>query len=214
MGILYKTLDMESGGGRYQLVLHDSGGPQVLASGPAMEVRSASFPSCGLELTGAPHFAHRLPWATRGGRFVVARSEAYELDLFEGARSVLRVVRDVPGREITRARALAELEDYRIGDCRVPPAEALRGFGYVGKLSAVADMRISPSGEFWVLRGKLKGEQQKVDIFRPDGTYVGTTIESPFPAVFMSDDRIVAISLDALGVPILTAYKIVRGRIP
>lgn len=74
---------------------------------------------------------------------------------------------------------------------------------------AVRDIIGAPDGSFWVARG-IK-DHRVIDVFDPDGAYVGTLPEgTPFPAAFRGGD-VVAVERDELDIPRVTVYRIARS---
>ena len=63
---------------------------------------------------------------------------------------------------------------HRGSDCFVSVDEAVRGRGYESVLQPIGDLRISPAGEIWVLRGRIKDEPTIIDIFSKTGEHLGT----------------------------------------
>jgi hypothetical protein len=124
----------------------------------------------------------------------------------------MRIERNLPPRRVTTSIALRQLDDFSIGDCHIPAREALSGFGHAETISVIDDIRIAPSGDIWVRRSALAGEDEKIDVFDKRGEYRGTILNMPFPAAFVTENLMVAISKDALEVPSITAYRIQRQR--
>lgn len=181
-------------------------------TGPAL--RRADFPSCGQRGTlVSPLFAPELLWDSQDGRVAVNAGAPYVIDVYEGNRLVRSVRRDLAPREATDAMALRELGDglyFGAVDCTIPPGEALRGHGYAEVLPEVAALALSPGGELWVLRGAVKGEPNRIDVFRSDGGFRGTLpAGTPFPAAFLPDDRIATVELDSMDVPVVAVYRVV-----
>ena len=71
-------------------------------------------------------------------------------------------------------------------------------------------MLISPNGEIWILRDRVKGEPTLVDIFTITGDLVGALPPgAPFPAAFSGPNRMLAIGSDEFG-STLAMYRIDR----
>lgn len=215
-GVAYRSLYKDAGEleGYELTLLASDGARRVLARAPAVLWHTANFPSCNaFQITVPPLFAPVLPWAQRAGTIVVAEEPAYSILVIRDGSVVRRIVRDIPARRVTREMALLELAaGWTVNGCQVDPEPALREMGHAEHLPAIAALRIAPSGEIWVKRGRVADEPALTDVFTPEGRYLGTLpVGTPYPDAFLSPDSFVTISTDEMDVPRLTAYRIVRG---
>ena len=125
---------------------------------------------------------------------------------------MLSIRRAMTMREVDRSDALREVADglpIPVVDCTVPAEEVVLGRGYVDVLPAIAGVAFAPTGDLWVSRSRVRGEDRIVDIYSADGSYTGTLpANSPFPAAFLSNGEFVAIELDEHDVPRLVLYHI------
>ena len=65
----------------------------------------------------------------------------------------------------------------------------------------VSRLALGPDGTLWVERYDVGENPQPIDIFDPDGHYVGTLPDdSPFPVGFLPDGRILVSERDDLDV--------------
>jgi len=188
---------------------------RTLARFTSAPLRPADFPTCGQQGTlVAPLFSPELVWDATGGRVAVTTGTAYVIDLYEEGNRVRSVRRDVPPRPVTREMALRHVGDgvhFGAVDCTIPPAEAVRGYGYGEVLPGVEAVSLSPEGEVWALRGRVADEPGRTDVFGSDGAYLGTLPPgSPFPAAFLPEGRIVAVETDSLDVPVVAVYRVIR----
>lgn len=189
-------------------------GVQRLASGRRSDQRIAEFPSCGLAGMALPRiFEPQVSWDARARRLAVVGGIAYDIQVFEDHLPVLRIQRDIAPRPVTEEMAAAEVGDStRINQsCVVSGEEAVRRMGTANYLAAVTDVRVSPKGHVWALRGRTGAEPAMIDLFGPAGDYMGTLPPgSPFPTVVVSDDRILVADTDEYDVATLTTYRVVR----
>lgn len=124
-----------------------------------------------------------------------------------------------PLKEATRELALQELaEGFRIdfgqGMCTIAAAEMVDGRGFAPLVPWIQQVTLSPTGEAWVLRKEVgPNAQGPIDVFDPSGAYVGTLLQgTPFPLVFLDDDRFAAAETDELDITRLVVYTIGRER--
>jgi hypothetical protein len=84
--------------------------------------------------------------------------------------------------------------------------------GFAPVLPLVGALTLAPDGSLWVRRGMVKGDAPVIDVFDPEGTYLGTLPPgSPFPTAFTPRGDVVAIEKDDLDVDHLVVYRVVRG---
>ena len=71
------------------------------------------------------------------------------------------------------------------GRCAVSTREAAERVGYAELVPYVKDLVLARTGELWVLRRTPEPRITRIDVFSPEGEYVGTLpAGSPFPATF------------------------------
>ena len=173
------------------------------------------FAPCGRSVSYPKLFEPRISWDYNDGMLAVAEDSLYVVHLLEEGTPPVRIERDVLPRPVTASMARRELGGMAIWaqiteQCGVSLHQVLEGLGYSRYLQAVADVRVSPSGEIWALRAGLHDEPQAIDVFSGTGEHLGTLPPgSPFPAAFAPPNRIVAIGYDEFG-PTLTAYRMSR----
>lgn len=188
---------------------------RTLARFTSAPLRPADFPSCGQQGTlVAPLFSPELLWSAAGRQVAVTTDAAYVIDVHQGGDRARSVRRDVPPRPVTQEMALRHVGDgvhFGAVECTIPPAEAVRGYGYGEVLPSLEAVSLSPEGEVWALRGRVADEPGRTDVFGSDGAYLGTLPPgSPFPAAFLPDGGIVAVEMDYLDVPVVAVYRVIR----
>lgn len=198
------------------LLRSDDEPPRELAAVSRPRPQMVRYPGC-VSIPFDPLFSPRLTWASSGHRLVFSTSEAYSLTVSEADGSRRFVRRDLEPREVDAGIALRELGDGKEvrtpgGTCRIEPADELEGRGFNQRLPIVDELAVSPSGEIWVQRRTFKGEAPKIDVFAPEGTYLGTLEAEAdvFPDAFVTDSLILVKTADELDVEHVTALRVHR----
>ena len=172
--------------------------------------------SACVRITLPPLFEREIVWDARGDRIVWQVGERYRITVLEADGDRLSLRRRTPVREIDRETALAQLgEGAKVttpeGTCRLDPEERLEGRGFHSTLPPLERLVLTPSGGVWAVRYALRGEEPAVDVFDPEGGYVGTLPPgTPVPVVFLSADTFLAEETDDVGVERLVSYRILR----
>lgn len=216
-GVLFATFESrDDASTRLGLLSWSPDTAQTLARFTSAALRPADFPTCGQQgALVSPVFSPDLVWDAEGARVAVNTAAPYVIDLYEENRLARSIRRGVAPREVTEEMALRHVGEglyFGAVDCTIPPAEAVRGHGYADVLPGVTALRLSPEDEVWALRGHVRDEPNRIDVFRSDGSYLGTLPPgAPVPAAFLPGDRIVAVERDSLDVPVIVAYQVVRS---
>jgi hypothetical protein len=129
----------------------------------------------------SPLFNPTITWSASGARVLVNAGTGYDLHLYEGARPVAVVRREVPSRAPT-VEDVRELypEGYQVrfgGDqpaCVVPVEEVMRGFGVAPVYPAVHDLTLLNDGTMWVQRNPRAAATPVIDVFASNGAYAGS----------------------------------------
>ena len=189
------------------------GGVERLASGPMQVSRHMEAPDCIRGMIFPQVFQPTLAWDLRGDVLAVASDSIYLIDVFHGDERVTRIERhDVQRRRVTRSMAEREEDEElvwgRHRDCIVSSDQLIDGMGYAEHLQPIVDVRLAPTGEVWVLRGRVKDEPTMIDIYARDGESLGTLAPgSPFPAAFLPTGEVLAIGEGEFG-RTLALYRI------
>lgn len=194
-----------------------------------VEVADASFArtqmviyeACGGGLNFPRLFEAGIEWAPAGDSVVVSRRPTYELEVYEGTDLVRRFGRDLPPRDATRALAIQELGEgmtftFQSVACTIPPDEMVDGRGFAPLIPWIRKVALAPSGEAWVRRwGVGPKAEEPIDVFDETGEYVGSLPSgSPFPLVFLGNDRFGAAETDELDITRLVVYRVLRDNPP
>lgn len=177
------------------------------------------YPSCGMGLRLPPLLVPEVSWDAHGSEIAVSASAEYRVDLLNGASSGVRSVRrDLPQVEATRDLAAQELGDgfvIRRGSnpCIIPTTEMVEKRGYGDVVPRIDRVALSPAGDLWVQRRVLGSRGTgPIDVFDPDGTYLGTLPpDFPFPVVFASQGRMGAAVRDDLDIERLAVGRVRKG---
>lgn len=183
-------------------------GPTVTST-----VSFVTYESCRVRMTQPPLFESDLVWASNGLGTIVVSGPTYSVEVFEGTNLVAIVRRDLEPEAATEAvlaRVLGDGQPWEIGgtECVIPPDEIIEQRGYDPTVPLVESLAIAPSGELWVKRRTIGSEERAIDIFAPDGEYIGTApSDSPFPAGFLPDGRLLTIEKDSFDVERVILYS-------
>lgn len=150
-----------------------------------------------------PLFSPTVTWSASGPRVLANQGPDYTLWLYEGRRPVASVRRTVRPRAPTVDDVRAEHpEGYKVsfgGDrppCITPVEEVMKGFGVAAVFPAVHDLVLLPDGTIWVQRTPRAATEQVIDVFAPDGAYVGTTRGMKLPVGLLPNGQMLVPRFD------------------
>lgn len=174
--------------------------------------------SCG-PLALPPAFEPRVVWAAAGDQVVSSDDATHSIRVFDGSRLAAIWRRDLPMIQSTLELAAWEFgrgDSLRVRiasfQCVVPADEAARKLGYAGVAPSVVDLSVAPDGGVWARRRTHVPGEFLTDVFSATGAYVGTLpSESPFPALFRSNDEIVVVETDEFDLPHVVVYRMLGG---
>jgi hypothetical protein len=153
-----------------------------------------------MTINGGPKmFSANIVWAVHHGRIVAAKESEYSVSVFETARLIAIVRRQTP-RVNARTKDVERL--YPKGtwfgrrDCPVDGETLATQFGIEPVLPVIGGVHAAPDGSLWVERFTFPDEDTRVDVFEPDGSYLGTLVGIGKPAGFLSGGRFVALVRD------------------
>jgi hypothetical protein len=204
-------------GGLAGLYRANSSGGSVLLESADPPTKSIELKSCGMSFSGMPPLlAPSYRWDAQLNRIALAREAAYDIAVYDEARLIRRIRRDIESRAATAALAQQDVgEGMRVGteggERVCSPDEVVQQRGFAPTIPAISRIALAPDGALWVRRGGVKGEALPIDVFASDGSYEGTLPpETPFPAAFLSNDRIATVVKDEMDVGRIVVYEIKR----
>jgi hypothetical protein len=173
-------------------------------------------PSCGMRLMMPQIFQHRPDWRSAGDRVLYNSSAEYVIDVAVPGGDRTSIRRDVPVFEATRELAAAEIggrfQAPESDPCYLPPEDMADLATWLDIVPWIKDVASTPDGTVLVLR-RAPGESayERIDVFRPDGTYAGTLPpDFPFSAVWRSEKELIRIERDELGRIYVVVDRVIR----
>lgn len=205
---------------RARLRIHHGVDSTVIATEPDMApAEFVQLPNCPISLRVPPLLSPRLIWDARGDRLALTGDASYSLAFWERDpagrwRLARRVSRELAPIAATVEIAAAEYPDsfrIRAGStrCSIAPVEVAEALGFADTAPHVKDIALAPDGTLWVLHRTADDDVTRIDVFAPDGAYLGTLpADAPFPAAFRGSDEIVSVERDDLDRPIVVVQRI------
>ncbi len=197
----------------YRLAVATEGDTTLLAESPVIQARDASFASCHVAYAAAPVFASFPIWAAAAGRVASVMTPEYVADIYRDGHLALSIRRNITPKAATLDLARRELGDgqtMQIGQqsCTIPPEEIAQQTGMAPEVPVLKGaMAFAPDGTLWIQRHTFPDEARRVDLFRPDGAYLGTVENAPAPLAFLPSGDIITIEKDSLGVQRVAVYR-------
>lgn len=199
-------------------ILHLSASDTVqLGPTTTSQASSVEYASCGMRLTQPPLFASDLVWASNGKRTAIVAGPRYSIEIYDEQQLVRVVRRDLEPEVVTEQvlhRVLGEGERWDVGgrECIVPPAEVIEQRGYAPAVSIVEALAVAPSGRLWVKRRTIGSEERGIDVFDPDGEYIGTLQgDAPFQVTFLPSGDLLTIEADSFDIQRVVTYGVSFG---
>ncbi|HEU4801477.1 MAG TPA: hypothetical protein VFS94_12700 [Gemmatimonadales bacterium] len=176
---------------------------------------SAELTACGMRVVmrAMPLFAPRLQWSSSGDWLAVVSSADYDIMVHHVGSAPRRVRRAIQARKASEELARQYIgESWKLGidnrDCDVAPDEVMEQMGVADLVPAIQDVMIDADGWLRIQRFVVGDEPVLVDIFNPDGEYVGTfTGANPMPAAAFGD-YVATATEDSLGFPTIVVSRI------
>jgi hypothetical protein len=190
----------------------------------SLELRSQSVPNPGMVMFSCvglniPRiFSPQLRLAGFGDRFAVTGQIPYQVDLYRGTaleRSVRREVEPQPADESALARLYPEGMTIGFsggGKCVIPVAELREKLGVADRVPLISALALAPDGVLWVERYTFKDEPPRVDVFDPEGAYLGTVTGHGAPLGFAGQLVLFPVEDEATGITRVGLFRITSGR--
>jgi len=214
-GVVATTYDWSSTAGEivgYNLTISAGDETTVLARVSHMGGKMVMY-RCG-GLNQPPIFAPKISWDLCGTSMAVNQSSEYAIDVYREESLVRKVRRALSPRTATRDLALAELGegvrvDFGRGPCLIRADELVDGRGFADHIPTISGIKLSPDGHLWVQRTAVGVEYGPIDIYAPDGSYVGTLPSgTPFPLLLLPNARIGVVVKDEFDIERLVIQQI------
>lgn len=177
------------------------------------------FSCIGLNLP--PMFSADLTWTGDTHRQAVTHQVPYRIDVYEGgvlARSFRRALAPITPDETHVARLHPDggmKIQFPGGACTVPVSELIEKQGMATQLPMIESLRYDPSGRLWAQRYGFREEPRSLDVFSPDGEYLGTLADRALPLGFIGDDIVLFAESDPeTDLPYIVAYRLGGVRRP
>ncbi len=177
------------------------------------------FSCIGLEMP--PMFTPELVWTGDARRQAVTHQVPYRIDVYEGGaliRSVRRTLTPVTTDETHVARLHPDggmKVQFPGGACTVPVNELTEKQGVAAQLPMIEALRYDPAGRLWAQRYGFREEPRSVDVFAPDGDYLGTLAGKMLPLGFIGDDIVLFAEVDPdTDLPYVVAYRVTGNERP
>lgn len=201
------VMPLRTSEGNSLVMVSATGESTTLTALALAETRALDLKSCGMRFSGfEPIFSPSLVWAASGATVAIARNSAYAIDMYEGGLIVRSVRRSLELRPASAELAEASLGDgMRVGTSNgervCDPAEVVEQQGYAPFLPMIRRLALAPGGALWVQRFEVDDSVQAIDLFDPEGRYLGTLPnETPFPVGFLPDGRMLTSEKDEFDV--------------
>ncbi len=153
-------------------------------------------------------------WDAEGEELAVNSGAEYVVEVYHAGAPFRTIRRPIAPAHADQETAEREAADWRFNGCLVPPSEVVKAAGYLALIPVVQGVALSPEGELWVLRRGAETARPVIDLFDSSANYLGTLpAGAPFPAAFLSQDRIVAVEKDSSDVPRVTVYAVDRSAV-
>lgn len=162
--------------------------------------------SCGIVISLGPLFEPLMRWDVVGDDLAVSHGAGYVVDMFRGTQHMRSVRRNIDPLETTEAMALEGLGEGRTihssrGTHVCDAEEELEKRGYANVIPVIDDVALAPDGTLWVQRASLGEDAGSIDLFNPDGGYLGSlTTGELFPVGFLPDGRPLVVIADGFDV--------------
>ena len=192
--------------------------PDTTGGGTLMEVtspRGTILRACNFAISLPPLFGPELHWATVGPRLIATSGPEYDLRLFEGPRPLASIRRDLS----TRAPTVDDIgrlypEGFRLtapgGPSCTFPNDLIASAGLADAMPFVFGLTILSDGTVWVQRS-LRSEPPVLDVFGPDGAYVGTVRGLALPVGLLPNgELLVPVEDEESGGQHLVRFTVVR----
>lgn len=143
-------------------------------------VRSSCAGGTSVAVALPPFFSPEIHWDIAGARILASVGPGYDVHLYEGARPIARIRRDLPSRTPT-ADDVRQMypQGFKVGlpgqaACEFDFDLLLKEAGFAPQMPFIHGLVLLSDGTMWVQRSVRNQTPARVDVFGTDGAYVGT----------------------------------------
>jgi hypothetical protein len=204
---------------RSQLVYHPwEGEDRTVASIDNTMRGPIRYPGCAIEISGQPEvLAPRIVWDAGDDRVALNRQPWYDVHLVEGGETRRILRRDLEPRRAGVQDATLVVDNPMVmrggaAECRIPASDVVETRGIAERVPTIFQIRMAPDGALWVNRQPARAGERRIDVFDPEGAYLGTLPpDAPFPAAFTPEGHPVVVERDDFDLPYMVVYRVDRG---
>ena len=165
-----------------------------------------------------PPFASDLAWSSNGSLVAVTNRVPYVINFFRGRQLVTSLRRGMaPVTATTEHVRKLYPEGMTVqfgggGKCTIEAEDIIEKLGAGGDVPFIRAIAFGPDGSTWVERYTFKEETRKLDLFAPDGRYLGTLDGHALPMGFIGSDIVLfPVEDEDTGAMLVGLYRIGRG---
>ena len=155
--------------------------------------------------------------AVAADRIYAGENESYEVGVYVPGTGLTQLIRRTrPNRPVTRAMIdelrRRNLENARDDNERRAIERQLAEAAFPETLPAFSDLEADAAGRLWVKDYVVGGEENRWDVFEPDGRWLGTVVlPRGFNPTEIGEDYVLGIVRDDLGVELVRVHRIEKG---
>ena len=165
-----------------------------------------------------PPFASDLAWSSNGDLVAVTNRVPYVINFFRGRQLVKSIRRGIaPVSATTEHVRKLYPEGMTVqfgggGKCTIEAEDIIEKLGAGGDVPFIRALAFGPDGSTWVERYTFQEETRKLDIFAPDGRYLGSLAGHALPMGFIGDDIVLfPVEDEDTGATLVGLYRITRS---
>lgn len=214
-GVFAQT-DPSTGSMVHDLLIIAEADTTILASRPQAERQFIDL-GC-VQLTMPPIWSNELPWDARRGVLAFTSGAEYSVVVRQPDGGIEHWRRDLPLIDATESLAAVDAggDSMRatVGSsrCAISTTEAVAQIGFAPHTPRIQDLVVTPDGGLWVRRRNPEPGDTRIDVFAPDGAYIGTLPgETPWPADFRGPGEFVTVEPDSLDLQHIVSYRVTKG---
>ena len=163
------------------------------------------------------HFGRSSHLAVAADRIYAGANDTYEIGVYVPGAGLTRLIRRMrPNRPVTKAIIeeirRRNLENARDDNARRQIERQLAETTFPETMPAYSGLRTDAAGRLWVMDYTTSGEENRWDVFEPDGRWLGTVVlPDRLDPTEIGEDYVLGIVRDELGVERVRLHRIVKG---